>query len=147
MDDLIARTVTALRNGTHRTDPEIYRALVAEGMKPAIAADLVLFLPIAYGRLILDQLEVRFSDFFRRRLANGDLTEERSLSSDPTWNAVAEFARKEVRSGVSRNQLLAVAMRSAEFDAANQLLHRGSEIHDLRFTPVVLLWPDGGPQT
>jgi hypothetical protein len=56
-----------------------------------------------------------------------------------------EFACKELESGVSARDLLAVAMRSAEFDAANQVLYKRAKLEDIAFTPVVLMWPEGGP--
>jgi hypothetical protein len=49
------------------------------------------------------------------------LSDGRSLSSEPLWEAAVAFARTEVEHGVPGKDLLALAARSAEFDAANQL--------------------------
>ena len=48
------------------------------------------------------------------------------------------FARTEVEHGVPGKDLLVLAARSAEFDAANQLLNRGAKLHDLAFAPALL---------
>ena len=58
---------------------------------------------------------------------------------------VAPIGRKE--NGVSPENLLAIAMRSAEFNVANQLMNRGSKLCDVAFTPVVFPWPEDGPDT
>jgi hypothetical protein len=42
---------------------------------------------------------------------------------------------------------LAIAGRSAEFDAANKLLNSGSKLESLKFTEPVLLWPASGPDS
>jgi hypothetical protein len=55
------------------------------------------------------------------------------------------FAKAEVGRGVSEKDLLAVAGHSAEFDAANQLLNRGSRLEDLVLTTALLKWPQEGP--
>jgi hypothetical protein len=147
VNDLIARTVAALRSSRYRGDGEIHRTLVADGIEPAVAARLVEFLPMAYCRLLLERSGARFSDMYRRRLNDGQISAEKPLSSEPLWNAVLAFARDEVGRGIPPADLLAVAGRSAEFDVANQLLNRGSKLKDIAFVPVVLKWPEEGPDT
>jgi hypothetical protein len=70
---------------------------------------------------------------------------EQPLSSEPVWDAAVAFAHAEVERGVSGQDLLAVAARSAEFDAANQLLNKGSKLENIKFTVPVLGWPENGP--
>ena len=48
------------------------------------------------------------------------------------------FARTEVEHGVPGKDLLVLAARSAEFDAANHLLNRGAKLSDLAFAPPLL---------
>ena len=57
------------------------------------------------------------------------------------------FARTEVEHGVPGKGLLALAVRSGEFDAANQLLNRGAKLHGLALAPALVLWPDCGPES
>jgi hypothetical protein len=147
MNDLIAKAVATLRGSPSSTDGEIHRLLVADGIRPAIAARLVEFLPMAYCRLLLEHLGARFSRTFRRRLEDGEISAERYLSSEPVWNAVVAFARNEADRGVKAKDLVAVAGRSAEFDAANQLLNKGSKLENVAFAPTLLTWPEGGPAT
>jgi hypothetical protein len=97
--------------------------------------------------LILEASGARFSDTLQQVLPDGGISSERSLSSEPLWEAAVAFARTEVEHGVPGKDLLALAARSAEFDAANQLLNRGAKLHGLAFAPELLLWPDGAPQS
>lgn len=143
IEDDISKAVVLLRASPDLEDQDLYRLLVKQGMECKRAARLLEFLPSVYCRMILENTGVRFSDKFRR----GKALLEQALSSDPLWNFVLAFARREVEGGVSPENLLAIAMRSAEFSAANQLMNRGSKLCDLAFTPLVFPWPEDGPDT
>jgi hypothetical protein len=67
------------------------------------------------------------------------------FESEPVWIAAIAFARNEVTNNVSRSDLLVLAGRSAEFQAANTLLRNGSNLKNLAFTPLLLPWPENGP--
>jgi len=72
------------------------------------------------------------------------LSPERKLASAPAWTEVLRFAKAE-QAQVTGSELIAIAARSAEFDAVNQLLNRGSKPQDIALTTVVLAWPEEGP--
>jgi hypothetical protein len=110
-----------------------------------IAARLVEFLPMAYCRLILADAGIRFSDRFQRKLADGGVSAERLLASEPLWAETLSFARSEKQGGATGAALLAIAARSSEYGAANQLAEKGSKLKDVVLTPTVFLWPEEGP--
>jgi hypothetical protein len=83
--EVISRAVTVFRKSPASSDDEIYRRIVAAGVKPEHAARLVEFLPMAYCRLILAGTGTRFSDKFQRRQQDGSLSPERTLTSEPVW--------------------------------------------------------------
>jgi hypothetical protein len=56
--------------------------------------------------------------------------------SEPLWEAAVAFARTEVE--------LALAARSGEFDAANQLQNRGAKLHGLASAPTPCFGPIAG---
>jgi len=98
--------------------------------------------------LILQASGARFSETLQQVLPDGGISSERSLSSEPLWEAAVAFARTEVEHGVPGKGLLALAARSGEFDAANQLLKQRCEAaRSLVFAPALLLWPDCGPES
>ncbi len=144
MSEDISKAVSIFRISPNWGEEEIYRALVNEGVERQRAARLVEFLPMVYCRLILRNSGARFSQTFRRKLPGG-ASEELPLSSDPVWNEAVAFAYAEAERGVAGKDLLAVAARSAEFDAANRLLNKGSKLENIAFTSPVLNWPESGP--
>jgi hypothetical protein len=78
---------------------------------------------MAYGRFLLAKSGVRFSDAYQRMLPGA------CLRSVPfrlnLFGTVAlAFARAESQRGISVKDFFAVAGRSAEFQAANQLLNK-----------------------
>lgn len=144
MNEDISKAMAMFRTSPNLEDYGIYQTLVADGVERQLAARLVEFLPVIYSRLILRNSGARFSSTFRRTVAGG-MSQEQPFSSDPVWNAAAAFASDELERGVSSQDLLVVAARSAEFDAANQLLNRGAKLENIVFTPPVFIWPEGGP--
>jgi hypothetical protein len=144
MNESISKAVTVIRKLPFEDDDQVYRAVIASGVETQLAARLVEFLPIAYCRLILASSGARFSNTFRRVLPDGTFAEQ-LLSAEPVWNAVVGFAEGEKERNVPAGDLLAVAARSAEFDAANQLLKSGSKLENLCFEPPVLLRPNPEP--
>jgi Family of unknown function (DUF6348) len=109
-------------------DEELRAALEHAGVEHWLAERLVLYLPVALGRRLL--AGATFSDM----IADG--TGERRIDEDPVYTAAA--ARAE---GATREEMQAVAMRSAEVNAANQALDAGSQLEDLVFSPVNLAAP------
>jgi hypothetical protein len=100
------------------------------------------FVPIAYCRILLDNTGVHFSDSFCTMLHDGTVSVEQPFVSEPIWNAAVTFARKELASGLSQDDLLFVAGRSPEFDAANSLLQKGVPLEKITFTSPVLKTAD-----
>jgi len=145
MNAVILKAVAIFGESPDSSDDEIYRRVVAAGIEPKHAARLVEFLPMAYCRLILTGTGTRFSDIFRRRQHNGSLSHEQKLASEPLWTEIMSFARAEQAAGVAGKDLLAIASHSAEFDAVNRLLNRGSKPEDLALSTAVLVWPEEGP--
>jgi hypothetical protein len=137
MNEIISKAVAIFRASRSAEDEELYRNLVKAGIAGEVAARLIEFLPMAYCRLILAASGARFPNVFRRVLADGTF-EERPLSSEAVWNASVAFAEGESERGVPAEDLLAIAARSAEFHAANQLLQCGANLENLVFESTIL---------
>jgi hypothetical protein len=145
--DAIAQAVALLRSRTDLGDVAIYRELAGRGVERPTAARLVEFLPMVYCRLIFLKSGLRFPETYRRASSDGTYSPSVSLSGDTLWNEAKKFAEAEIESGVKGQSLLAIAGRSAEFDAANKLLNSGSKSEDIKFTEPVLFWPVSGPDS
>jgi hypothetical protein len=146
MNPVIAEAVAIFRESPNSSDEEILRKLVATGCDRFVAARLIEFVPMAYCRLVLSESGVRFSGFFQRKLADGRLSAEQSLTASPLWAEAVSFAEAEKKTGITGKALLVVAARSAEFDAANQLANQGSKLEDIVLMPTVFQWPEEGPE-
>jgi hypothetical protein len=143
----ISGAVAAFREFPNASDDEILDKLLAAGVDRSTASRLVEFLPMAYCRVVLADSGIKFSERFQRKLADGKLSAERELDSDPLWAATLSFAWAEKRSGVGGKSLLAVAAHSAEFDAVNQLANQGTKLNAIVLAPTVFQWQENGPVT
>jgi hypothetical protein len=140
----IATAVALLRTSPDLDDEALFAQLLGKGVERRTAARLIEFLPMAYTRIAIGNSGVRFPETFDRRLQDGT-TQQYSFSSEPIWLAALAYARSEAENGASRNELLAIAARSAEFDAIQQLLTSGSKLQHILLTPALLWWPETGP--
>ena len=136
--ELFSLAIDLMRTCPLSNDSEIVSQLVNMGIVPSYAKLLVQFLPMVYCRLLLRDTGVSFPDSFCRMLPDGSISSEQSFNSEPIWHAAVGFARREVSRGISADDLLSIAGRSPEFDAANQLLQRGCPLEDIALTPPVL---------
>ncbi len=125
--------VNVLKHSTSLDDVAICRVLVAKGVERRSASRLVVFLPMVYCRLLLTNSGARFSNKYRSTFPDGTVSPDKLLVDEPLWNDAMEFAKAEIENGVSGQDVLNIAGRSAEFHAANQLLERGSKLENLEF--------------
>jgi hypothetical protein len=142
----IKDAVSIIRRCSHLNDNELYRSLTVAGFDERTSARLVEFIPMAYCRVLLESTGVKFPDTFQRRNAGGTVTPLIPLASEPIWEAGLAYARIDVQNGITRDEKLQVAGRSAEFHAVNELLKKGTRLENIALIPAVLTWPEGGPE-
>jgi len=140
-DATIAIAAGVLQQFPSENDEQICLRLIDAGIPAESSPRLLEFLPIAYCRVLLVGLGVRFSNEFQRIQADGSLSSARLLTSEPLWNPVMEFVNRQLQEGIPKHLLLRIAGRSAEFDAVNQLLNRGSNPTHVALTPVIFTHP------
>jgi len=127
-----------MRRNPRAGDAAIISRLVDLGIDDSYAAQLAIFVPVAYCRLLLKETGVRFSNSFCRVLPDGSISSEQPLASEPIWNGALDFARREIARGMQAGDLLSIAGRSPEFEAANNLLQRGAHLEDIALTSLVV---------
>ncbi len=142
MQPEIALAVNIIRANPHSSDDEILQALIENSMERSVAIQLVVLLPLAYGRAGLAGGGLRFADNYICMGPNGQPGREEKLRSLRLWNESVAFARKEIASGASGDSLLAIAGRSPETNAINKALHAGEKLEDLVISPPVFIWPE-----
>lgn len=114
-------------------DGVLIDALAADGRTRAQAEALAVFVPIAFGRVLLKETGVTCPGIYRLRTASGLVP--RRFMTHPVFAAATAVAK----TGIDQETLLAVAGRSAEFKAANNALNDGSRPENLLLAEPILL--------
>jgi hypothetical protein len=143
-EDDLSTAVATFRRSSSLEDFDLWLALVEVGLDRQVAPRLVELLPSVYCRILLRNFGCRFAKEYERKGTDGKNERRVALSTDTVWNVSSAFAEKEAAT-VSGQDLLAIAVRSPEFDAANKLLNEGSDLREIQFTPLLLTWPESGP--
>jgi hypothetical protein len=107
-------------------DDELVDVLETAGVPHG--SELVMFLPLAFGRQILEGL-VACPDTFVE-LDESGVSHESRLLDEPVYAAAREVARS-----ASRAQIERIGFRSSEVHAVNQALTKGSKPEDLVMGP------------
>ncbi|MCC6538969.1 MAG: hypothetical protein IT162_15550 [Bryobacterales bacterium] len=141
----LAVAVSILRRAPADADDlALLREIAATGIDRRTAARMVEFIPMAFCRVFLEHTGAEFAGTFRR---GSPQAPSRDLLTEPVWRAALAYAREEVRRGVTEEDVLALAGRSAEFNVASQLMTGDTKLSEIRFTEPLLMWPEEGPDT
>ncbi len=144
MHETITTAVQILRKYPEAEDADIYERLLAAGINKHTAARLLEFLPLAYGRTMIGRSGARLCQTYHRMDEHGHLI-ERPLEAQPLWHEVVAYAHADTHRGISRQEFLAIALRSAEVRALNKALNDGLKATDVVFTQPVFTNPDDHP--
>lgn len=127
----------------HRQSPDeaLTDALIASGRSRAEAERLLIFMPIAFARVLLNDLGVMFPGTYKLQTPSGELVSRRFMAQ-PVFYAATAVAKM----GHDRDTFLAVAGRSAEFKVVNQALNDGSKPKHLLLSEPILSLPNDEPE-
>jgi hypothetical protein len=114
-------------------DGALRRELMTIGMSERDAQRLLAFVPLAFGRVLVDKLPIRFPETVIV-IERGTERESR-LADEPLFTLAIDLAR---RGTLTRDQFSALALRSAEMRALNKALNAGSKPEDLLVSPPVV---------
>jgi hypothetical protein len=89
--------------------------LIAEGMQPYLARQLVVVLPEAFAQLLYEGFGIRTTPLFRMRKDNGKLTDFYHLAAVPTWPLAVAYARELRNSGLPWSKYQVLIERSARW--------------------------------
>jgi hypothetical protein len=120
-------------------DAAVVSQLIALSETEATAWRLVVFLPMAFIRVMFAPRGVAFSDVFQIN----DESPPRILAEEPIFAEALAFAQRFETKEKHRDYWIMVAGRGAEFDGINTLLNGGSRLEDIRLgTPLISLPPN-----
>jgi len=123
-------------------DEVVVNALMQSGLGKYRTFELVLWVPMAFGRAVLEGLDFTLPDTFQLMSSDGQQFTRRRFSDEPVYVEAHRFAVTFVAQGFPRNDLIAIAGRSAEFKAVNDALLKGSELKNLQPGEPVVSFPD-----
>lgn len=130
----IENYITAISESPEIEDMDMMELLESEGATKSVAERTIRFVPVAFGRKLLEDLGVTFSNEFVRVDAHGKILSTGKLSEDEVFNA--SLAATDTCS--SSNALEAIPLMSPEVNAVNTALNAGSNPTDLLLGPVTI---------
>jgi hypothetical protein len=136
MRDSINSAVQIFRSNPESSDDEIFNRFLESGIERLVATQLIVLLPLAYGRVVLSEMGASFPNTYICIGANGKSGRQRSLNSLPLWVDAVGFARQDAEPPFP------IASRSAEVRVANEALLNGSKLENLVWSPPVFTWPE-----
>src|SRR5688572_12449350 len=92
MRHAIQTAVQKFRANPDASDDEILDGVTESGIERPMAMQLVALIPIAYGRVMLSDEGVRFSDTYICRGEEGRAERTGRLDTLPLWSAIIRFA-------------------------------------------------------
>jgi len=129
----VRRALPVFVRGTAMDDERMTEALTRAGFERGLAGELVELIPTACFRVMTASAGHTFSPVYQRQRADGTRGPEQALTDLPLYVAALEVARGEV----SKRQLAAAALRSAEANLTRSLKTSTA----LVFTPIVFVAP------
>jgi hypothetical protein len=113
-------------------DPELIQLLVSEGVSEQEAIEIVLFLPVAFTRILFPS--IKWKDYYVDYYGDNNQI-KRLYRENPRYLIFESETHYFFNSKPNSELLLSVAGRSAELKAVNKLLLDGGKIEDITVTP------------
>jgi hypothetical protein len=130
----VARLAEIIATRSHPSEDDVYSAMAAAGVPDADADRAYKFTQIAWGRVFLDGLGVRFSPEYFCFDGAGEVVESGMLSEQPFYAAAMAAAPGAARSA----GFGPFALTSSEATAVNAALNAGSSPENLEAGPPAL---------
>ncbi len=117
-------------------DQDLVKLIEARGIEKHNAERCVAFMPIAFGRVIINEIgNVDFSDKYKIHKSS----KRYLLTEDKIYCSAMELAIESYKTGlVGREVFSAIATRSAELVAVNKALNNDSDINGAEFKDILL---------
>jgi hypothetical protein len=138
LEEAVTLAVTVFQEHAGADDDRIERELLARGVDPALAVRLIQFLPIAFCRVFLRLQGVKFPDHYIVMGPRGVHVGTYPIDQEPVYVHATAAAERELEAGRGGAPFLAVAGRSAAFNAVMKLVQDGSALDGIMCSPPIL---------
>ena len=112
------------------TDDEMTFVLKQKGLDESFIPGYLVWIPMAFCRFML-QGEIQFPAHYQSFDPATEKTSRKSYSENLLFQEATKYAEVAVSQGLRGNNFIAVAGRSAEFHAINQMELAGSEFENI----------------
>jgi hypothetical protein len=145
INETIKKAAPVFLSHKHLEDEDLVNVLIEKGFSESVARKLVLFMPIAFGRIILNDLKVKAGDEYECFQKKGIFTDKRrrKLVSESVYSESLKIAAEMAGKETTGQIFLAIAFRSAEVNAVNQMELQGSNPENVVLTPILIQWEIG----
>lgn len=126
----------------HSDDESLQQALVNAGISPGLATKLLEFMPLAFGRVFLDGMGIKFEDYYLRQNPRTKENQKKKLSDEVVYRESFEVASFLFTKKVAGEVFKAVAFRSSEFKGVNNAMNDGSQPENLVMSLPIMLWDE-----
>lgn len=123
-------------------DEDLLEVFIKKGFAPSIARKIIVFMPMAFGRIIIKDLRVETSDEFEvvERKDNSSHKQRRKLNDVEIYRESFKMASAMSVEETMDETFLVVAYRSAEVNAVNQMKMEGVDPENTVFTSMATMW-------
>jgi hypothetical protein len=108
----------------------------------SLTDSLLEFMPLAFGRVLLDGMGIEFSNFYVRFDAETGRKQKKLFIDNSVYQELFEVASYIVTNKMAGEAFTAVALRSSEVMSVNDLLKKGSNPKDLVLSPPYMQWDE-----
>lgn len=138
LDDAIMDYVESLQEDANLDPTDVSDVLVNKGYHEDLVYWLDHFIPLAFGRIMLMDIGIRFPDTYFLAHEGGRLSGSLELIRNPAFARAHAMGWHFRASADYHNAFERAAVSSAEFNALNNALHKGSKPEELTAQPPLI---------
>ncbi|MBP2831279.1 hypothetical protein J8281_03680 [Aquimarina sp. U1-2] len=133
----VIKSIEIIGNAEKSLDNGDFMSLLMEkGIKKENAFEIIIFLPVAFIRRWLNNIDwpVTYIDYYSE---NNKITKR--YSENHQYVVIENEVERYWNNNPEKDFIINIAGRSAEFDAINQLLNDGEKMEDIKIVELVVL--------
>jgi hypothetical protein len=138
LEELVEVAAEWMRSHPDTDEKELIPTLVKSSVDDSLAEELIAFVPLAFGRLVMRRTGAKLQETYRTKDSNGQ-ARSYLLLDQPVYVTALQVARSWQTKGITGANFLAVAGRTPEVRALNKFLQQGSEPKALLFGEPLLM--------
>jgi hypothetical protein len=140
-DDALKMYVAIIQRAPQLTDDAIEKQLVNDGCEWSMAQCTVLFVPLAFGRVVVDRLGMKAADTYRHHDIADGTEGERDLKMEIVFTWAKAMTSEYAGITDYKEAFANIVARSAEVNAINNALNGGvtpESLRESKFAPTLV---------